>query len=83
MAAIPTLVKLCKSGLQTDPVHGNLDQAVQSAGNPGLGHRSPPKRVDWIGPSQAVQSVRQSALACEEHWPQSRLADPANFGVET
>jgi hypothetical protein len=55
---------LCKSGLQTDPVHGNLDQAVQSVGNPGLGHRSPPKRVDWTGPSQAVQSFRQSALAC-------------------
>jgi hypothetical protein len=59
---------------------------VQSDENPGLGHGSPPKRVDWTGPSQAVQSVRQSAPAREEHCPRAlsynARASPAEVALK-
>ncbi|KAA8914153.1 hypothetical protein FN846DRAFT_902251 [Sphaerosporella brunnea] len=66
---IPAHAILHKSGLQLDPVHGNLDQAVLYAGTPRLGHRSPPKRVDLTGLWQSVQAERQATPAREEHCP--------------
>jgi hypothetical protein len=45
-----------------------MDQVFQSPVKCGLDRFSPPSSVEWSGLWQTVQTVLQSAPACEKHW---------------